>query len=225
MKKMALHFLFPALLLGTLCLSAQADTVTYQITVDTSSQGGNSGYIDLQLNNSFLTSLPVTASITGFTGGILNPADGRNSSVGTTGDLASTLTIPADSSTDYFEGLMFGDSISFDVTLSGAGINVGGLAGGSSGTIFTFSFFNSDYTSAVFTSDPSGATGIIDIANDGTVSVVPLPGSPDGQSLATFTPMDNPPAVTPEPSTLSLLACAGAAFLLFRYQRTITAAR
>ena len=132
MKKMALHFLFPALLLGALCLSAQADTVTYQITVDTSSQNLNNGYIDLTLNQGSLGALPVTASITGFSGGILNPADGLNSSAGTTGDLATTLIIPADSSTDYFEGLTFGNSVSFDVTLSGAGVNLAGLANGTS---------------------------------------------------------------------------------------------
>ena len=131
MKKMAFRILFPALLLGFLCLSAQADTVTYQVTVNTSGQGGNYGYIDLQLNQGTLPpAQPVTATITNFAGGTLNPVDVNNDSIGASGDLATTLTIPADVSTDYFEGLTFGNSISFDITLSGAGVNLAGLAGG-----------------------------------------------------------------------------------------------
>jgi hypothetical protein len=59
----------------------------------------------------------------------------------------------------------------------------------------------------LFTSDSSGATGLIDIANNGTVSVDALPGPEGGDSLATI-------VATPEPSTLSFFACAGAAFLL-----------
>ena len=223
MKKMALRILFPALVLGLLCLSAQADTVTYQVTVDTLSQNGNYGYIDLQLNQGTLTSLPITASITGFAGGTLNPADGTNFATGSYGSLPGTLTIPADISTDYFEGLTFGNSISFDITLSGTGVNLAGLAGGTSGSTFVIGFYDSD-SNPLFTSDPSGATGLIEIANDGTVGVDAFPGPSGGQSLASFTPLDNPPEVTPEPSTLSLFACAGAAFLLLRRGRSATAA-
>jgi hypothetical protein len=184
MKKMAFRILFPALLLGLLCLSAQADTAIYRVTVNTSSQSGNYGYIDLQLNQSILTSWPVT------------------------GDLATTLTIPADISTDYFEGLTFGDSIGFDVTLSGAGVNLAGLAGGTSGTTFVLGFYDSAFN-PLFTNDESGATGLINIANDGTVSADALPDPSGGPSLAAL-------VATPEPGTLSLFACAGLAFLLFR---------
>ena len=77
----------------------------------------------------------------------------------------------------------------------------------------------------LFTSDPSGATGLIEIANDGTVGVNALPGPSGGQSLATFVPLDNPPVVTPEPSTLSFFVCAGAAFLLLRRSLSHRAAR
>lgn len=208
MKNIVLRILFPALFLGSLCLSAQADTVMYQVTVNTSGQSGDYGYIDLQFNQGSLSALPITASITNFAGGTLNPADGSNDAVGTSGNLPGTLTIPADISTDYFEGLTFGNSISFDVTLSGAGVNLAGLAGGTSGTTFVFGFYDAAFDS-LFTNDSSGATGLIDIANDGTVSVDALPNSSGGASLATIT-------ATPEPSTLSFFVCAGAAFLLFR---------
>ena len=224
MKKMTLRILFPALVFGFLCLSAKADTVTYQVTVDTSSQSGNYGYIDLQLNQGTLGSLPITATIAGFAGGALNPADGSNYATGSYGHLPGTLTIPADVSTDYFEGLTFGNSLSFDITLSGTGVNLAGLAGGTSGSMFVFGFYDSA-SNPLFTSDPSGATGLIEIANDGTVDVNALPGPSGGQSLTTFTPLDNPPEVTPEPSTLSLFACAGAAFLLLRRTLSATVAR
>jgi hypothetical protein len=224
MKKMALRILFPAIVLGLLCLPALADTVTYQVTVDTSSQSGNYGYIDLQLNQGTLGSLPITATIAGFAGGALNPSDGNNFATGSYGSLPGALTILADISTDYFEGLTFGNSISFDITLSGAGVNLAGLAGGASGTNFVFGFYDSAIN-PLFTSDPSGATGLIEIANDGTVGVNALSGPSGGQSLASFEPLDNPPVVTPEPSTLSLFVCAGAAFLLLRHGRSATVAR
>jgi len=208
MKKMVLRILFPALVLGSLGLSAQADTVRYQVTVNTSSQSGNYGYIDLQLNQGTLAALPITASIAGFAGGILNPADSNNDSVGASGDLATTLTIPADISTDYFEGLTYGNTISFDITLSGTGVNLAGLAGGSSGTTFVLGFYDSAI-SPLFTNDSSGATGLINIANDGSVSVDAFSDPSGGQSLADF-------VLTPEPGTLSLFACAGMAFLLLR---------
>jgi len=214
MKKMVLRIFFPVLVLGSLCLSAQADTVTYQVTVNTLNSYGNYGYIDLELNQGSLGALPITASIANFAGGILNPADVSN--IGANGNLPGTLTIPADTSTDYFEGLTFGNSISFDVTLSGTGVNLAGLAGGSSGTRFVLGFWDDSGSIPLFTSDPYGTTGLIDIANDGTVSVEALPDPSGGPSLATITPLANPPVVTPEPSTLSFFACAGAAILLFR---------
>ena len=71
-----------------------------------------------------------------------------------------------------------------------------------------FGFYDSAFF-PLFTNDPSGVTGLIDIANDGTVRVDALPDPSGGQSLATIT-------ATPEPSTLSFFVCAGAAFLLFR---------
>jgi len=224
MKKIILHFLFPALFLGSFCFSAQADTVTYQVTVNTSSQSGNYGYVDLQLNQSILTSWPIAANIAGFAGGTLNPADANNDAIGVSGNLPGTLTIPPNVLTDYFEGLTFDNSISFDVTFSGAGVNLAGLAGGTSGTTFVFGFYDSA-NNPLFTSDPSGATGLIEIANDGTVGVNALPGPSGGQSLATFVPLDNPPVVTPEPSTLSFFVCAGAAFLLLRRSLSHRAAR
>jgi hypothetical protein len=207
MKKLLFCTLFPALLLGLLCRPAQADTVSYQVTVNTSSQSGNYGYLDLQLNQSILTSWPVTASISNFAGGILNPADANNDAIGVSGNLPGTLTIPPNVLTDYFEGVTFGNWISFDVTFSGTGVNLAGLAGGDSGTTFVLQFYDSAISNMLFTSDSSGATGLIDIANNGTVSVDALPGPEGGDSLATI-------VATPEPSTLSFFACAGAAFLL-----------
>jgi hypothetical protein len=88
-------------------------------------------------------------------------------------------------------------------------VNLAGLAGGTSGTTFVFGFYDDSTITPLFTNDPSGATGLIDIANDGTVGVEALPGPSGGQSLADI-------VITPEPSTLSFFACAGVAFLLLR---------
>jgi hypothetical protein len=197
------RFLLPALALGVLSLPALADSVTYEVTVDTSSQNTNYGYIDLELNAGSLGALPVTANVFDFSGAVLNPADPNNDEIGSvTGSLPNTLSIVGSTSNDYFEGLTFGDSLTFDVTLSGAGVSLAGDAAGTSGTIFQLSFFDPTISFPLFSSDPSGATALIEVAADGAVTTDALPNEGGVNSDASI-------VATPEPGTLSLFALGG----------------
>lgn len=56
-----------ALLLARAAIPVQADTVIYSVTVNTSSQAGNGGYIDLELNGGFVTAQEITATVKGST--------------------------------------------------------------------------------------------------------------------------------------------------------------
>ncbi|MGH9561780.1 MAG: hypothetical protein ACRD3S_10025, partial [Terracidiphilus sp.] len=89
------RIVLPVLLLGVVGLPAKADSVTYLATIDTSSQSGNYGYIDLELNAGSLPgSGPVVATVSDFTGAALNPSDPNNDALGTaSGSLPGPLTL------------------------------------------------------------------------------------------------------------------------------------
>lgn len=207
-------------LLAPFALRLSADSVTYEVTVNTSSQVGNSGYIDLQLNPGSLTPVPaVNAGIDGFTtDGVLNPADANNGTVGTvSGALPGGLSFANDLSTnEYTEALTFGNSITFAISLSGPGIDSSGHAGGASGTIFVLDFLdpNGNY---LFTNDPSGnppssASGVIDISASGLVTATANPGE-NGPSDVSF-------SAIPEPAPYACLLIAFVFLAARRYLST-----
>lgn len=218
-----------AAVLAVAALDAPADTISYAVTVDTLSQDGNSGYIDLQLDPGTFSALPVTATITGFSpAGALNAADPGNGTVGqTSGDLASTLTIAntGGSTNEYTEAIQFGPSLTFDLTLSGAGVNLGGNAAGTSGTNFVLDFFDATQSTYLFSSDPNGnstsgtdplwAAGVIDIDNTGLVTTFANPGPDGGATLVTYGPV----TATPEPATWSLVTAGLLCMLVFFFHR------
>jgi hypothetical protein len=169
-----------------LSLPAAGDVITYQVFVDTSSQNGNYGYIDLELNATTLGAAgPVTASVFNFSGGTLNPSDTNNDELGTaSGSLPDLLNIDNSGFNDYFEGLTFGSQVTFDVTLSGSGVDLANNADNTADTEFQVFFFDSTTVNPLFTSDPTtGAADLIDISPTGVpstvgnVSAVPEPGS------------------------------------------------
>jgi hypothetical protein len=200
-----------AALAGVLALPARAGAISYSITVGTSSVNGQYGYIDLQLNQGpLLASGWVAATIANFAGATLNPSDPANSVVPPTqffGTLPGTMVILGDTSTDYFTGLTFGDKVSLDVTLWGSGVDLAGLAGSSSGTIFQLAFYAADQSTALFSTDSSGISMEVDI----DVTGIPTPWSfvSDG-SIDTL----GSTTAAPEPSTCALFAIAGLAGLV-----------
>ena len=112
-----LSLISSALFLMCGAIPAHADTVTYAVSINTASQIGNGGYIDLELNAGTFPSQDITATVTGFSGAMLNPADPNNDAIGTTGSLPGDVTFDNQTGNDYFEALTFGDNLSFLVTL------------------------------------------------------------------------------------------------------------
>ena len=191
-----LFLISSALLLVCAAASAHADSVTYTVSVNTSSASSQSGYIDLEFNAGSLPSSALTATVTGFTGATLNSSDSANDAIGTTGSLPGPLVFDNQTGNDYFEALTFGDSLSFLVTISGPGLTTAGQ----SGTDFQLSFLDSSQTSYLLGSDPSAlGSALIEVGADGTVA---LGDQPNVTAAAV-------PAATPEPSTLSLLGLGG----------------
>ena len=184
-----------AVLLACAVIPAHADTVTYSVVVNTSSQTGNGGYVDFELNAGSLGAQDITATVTGFNGAVLNPGDPNNDAINTTGSLPGPLSFDNQAPNDYFEALTFGNQLSFLVTLSGDGVSAGGASTSNSGTIFQVSFLDLSQSSFLFSNDPNGLAAAIDVAADGTLSSAAQPGTTV--------------AATPEPATWSLVGMAG----------------
>lgn len=192
-----------ALLLVCAASPASADTVTYSVVINTTSQTGNTGYMDFELNAGTFGAQDITATVTNFTGATLNPGDPNNDAIGTTGSLPDPISFDNQTGNDYFEALAFGDQVSFDVTLSGAGVSTGGSSASASGTIFQVAFTDSTLSNFLFTTDPSGTVAQIQTASDGTLTTMLQPDAQVAQI---------PLTATPEPPTLSLIGL-GAAFI------------
>ena len=187
------------------CIPATAATI-YHATVDTSSQSGQYGYIDLQFNPSVLSTEAAIATIFTFvTDGAVNPADPLN---GTVGDVTGTLPLwvaltNTDTTNEYTQGMQFGGSVSFFLSFSGPAIDAPDSRGGGS---FVLDFLDSN-GNFLFTSDPSGSTafnwttGYINVNPDGSTTVNTPPGPANGPSVAAFT-------LLPEPSTALLVMSA-----------------
>jgi hypothetical protein len=207
------------LLAASAALIARADTLTYFITVDTSSQVANPGTIDFQLNPGTLTPVePVTATIQSFAGAVLDGTSVVRTG-DTTGTLSGTVTLNNDVSpgAEYTENITnFGATVSFYLTLSGSGVDQTGNAGGASGTAFVLDFTDFPATQYLFTNDPNGVAAEIDVAADGTVSTSANPGPCTHGSCVTITPMTSS---VPEPSSVVLLGGGFLALWLAAYRK------
>ncbi len=182
--------------------------ITFNVSVDTSSLNTQSGLLDFQFNPGDSTALAATASVTLFqtVGGILSqPAM-------LTGDAAGSLpgTLTLQNSTafnDANQGFTFGDSFSFNLTLSGPAVD---NPGGTAGSTFALSLYAADDITPLLTTDPNGSVATINLNANGTTSVFTFPQSPtDNTPVATVTLA----GAVPEPSTLVLgliaAMCAG----------------
>ena len=191
----------------TIASPAKAEII-YVVTVNTGSQSGQTGFIDLQFNPGDATSQLATIAITGFSGGTLEP--GLTNTTGAPfGDVSGTLpdglTFDNGQTTnEYTEGIVFGDSVSFLATFDGPAIN---SPNGSTGTLFSLDFLNQNGSAFLFTADPEGNNAFdfnvatIAINSDGSITPATYPDV-GGSSDATVAQQ------APEPSALAL--CAGA---------------
>jgi hypothetical protein len=195
--------LLSMLLLTATSNLARAGSVTYNVSVNTSSLLGSDGYLDVQFNPGGIGAASATASVTGFTAdGTLQPAAPLNGTIGdVTGSLPGALGLTNSTAfNDYFEGMHFGNTITFALTLSGPGVN--GVA--PDGSSFAFSLFDSSGGTALLTTDPNGSVLTVNVNGDATVSALTFPQSPnDPTPVATATLVSS----VPEPSSLALMTC------------------
>lgn len=178
---------------GLLGTSPARASVMDLITVDTTSLApATTGFIDLAFNGGF----PATATIGGFslTGGSLDlPTLFTQGTV--SGVLPGTVTM-SDDNADYDEGIHFGSSLSFLLTLSGT-------PSGTTGDVFTLSFFNSTFSGGLLTGN-NNDFWLVQFQMDtaGNITGTAYPNPTGGPSFATITP------IAPEPSS-GLLAMVG----------------
>lgn len=181
--------------------SASADFVTYQVTVDTSSLSGQAGNLDFQFNPGDSSSQAATAVITNFqtSGGL--PALSSILTGDASGSLPGTLTLDNGTAyNDVFQGFTYGSNFSFDLTLSGTALD---SPGGTFGSSFALSLYDSTGTTPLLTTDPNGSVLTVNLNADGTTSVETFPQSlTNGASVGSA----NPVSAVPGPSSLVLLA-------------------
>lgn len=190
-----------------LASSAQADVITYMITVNTASQLGDAGSLDLQFNPGGLLSQAADLSILNFS------TDGSLSGPVLTGDASGALpgTVLFDNGSsfnDYFTGFTYGTTLTFDVLLSGPALSSpDGVS--TSGSTFAFSMF----------SDAAGSVPVLTTdTTDGFAVTVNV--NLDGSTTLTNSSAETGISVVPEPATLPLFSIALAALAGFvRFRR------
>ena len=212
------------------------DTLTYNVTINTASlftTPNTTGYLDFQLNPGSLGAAGVTAVVSGFNGAALSTVtntsttnmyfvDGQvsTSPAGLPVLLSGTnmlFIMNGDSNNELTQAVTFNTGlISFQLSLSGAGVSSSGSSASLSGTTFVLDFLNVGQTAYLLSSDPTGsstsatdplwAAGVIDINNKGLVTPFANPGPGGGPAVVTFSPV-------PEPSTWMLLGGGLLAFI------------
>jgi hypothetical protein len=203
-KSVVLLCLFAVCLLVSPNAFADAANVEYLVTVNTSSVSTDYGYIEFQFNSASVATQAATAQVMNFAGGTVNPSDANNDETPAdqvSGALPGTVTMGNGTSyDDYFEGITFGDEITFTLLLSGPAINTPDGAPGGGGT-FTLDFLNSDESGYLFTGDPLNDVSVfsVNINGDGSTTPQVFPDE-EGSPVVTFAG----PILTPEPTTMLL---------------------
>ncbi len=193
--------------------AARAATISYNVTVNTSALAGTQGFLDFQFLPGGLDALPAFAAVAMFASfdAVLAPTADRAGDA--TGTLPGTVTLGnSQGFNDLFQGITFGSTFSFNLTLSGAALDPGGSA--LSGTAFSLLLFGADGMTPLVTADPDGRIVSLQIGPNGAVAVSTFP-QVNGPPVADVT------AAVPEPTTL-LLVGAGVVAIAARRRRART---
>jgi hypothetical protein len=190
------------LLLGLAAIPCFATTLG--IVIDSSSllSPPTSGYIDFLFNGGY----PATAVISNF-----SIAGGSLDSGSVTGYGTVTGTLPGDvvmhdDNANYDQGLTFGSSIAFDLTLEGTPT-------GSIGDVFTLTFFNSSFSGGLLTGNEDDFWLMqFQMDTEGNITPVAYANPSGGRSFATS-------YVIPEPVSGFLCAAALAGIFFLRRRR------
>lgn len=179
---------------------AVAGPITYLVMANTSSVNGTTGYIDLQFDPGFQTTQSAVVAVNSFaTDGIMNPGSVQVAG-DVTGLLPSSVTIGNSTQfNDYFEGLIFGDTVTFRLALSGPALtSPNGTA--LSGSTFGIGFYDSTGFNPILTTNVTdGFAGVINVNLDGTTTPIVFPLN-DGVSISAISI-----TAIPEPSSLWLV--------------------
>ena len=180
---------------------ARADftTITYGVTVDTSSLSGTTGLVDFQFNPSDTVVDELTATVSNF-----DPVAGLLAgTLSTSGDVSGTiapgpLTLtydPDNGFNDANQALTFGNTLSFDVVFSG------NLTNPNPSAEFSLNLYDSDYNSLLALDQNGTSNLLIDVNSDGTQTITAV-------TETTVSPEDIGPITVPEPSSLLLVCTA-----------------
>jgi hypothetical protein len=170
---------------------ARAGSITYDVSVDTTSYSGTTGGVQFTLIGGNSPVPLDTASISAFVpqAGLVPPP---TTSGDVTGDLSSTLTMDNQNASLFFEALTYGTSLTFQVTLtSTAGTS------SSADTLFSFYLFDANGNPISSSNSPSGEALDINIEGPSGAFDPPVLYSPPPTIIVT--------QAVPEPSSVVLL--------------------
>ncbi|HTV10195.1 MAG TPA: NF038129 family PEP-CTERM protein [Candidatus Aquilonibacter sp.] len=186
--------------------AASAETIQFDLTVDTSSLQSQYGYVDFQFNPSSFTTQSGTAQIVSFTtDGVLNSSDPNNgTSDAALGTLPGTVTLQNSqpSPNEYWEGITFGEIITLDLQLSGPAI---GTPDGNGGGTFVLDFY--DDNGYLFTADSQNDVPVftLDVNGDGSTSATTYASNMTGGAPVVTFSGPTLAAATPEPASFALV--------------------
>jgi hypothetical protein len=167
-------------------------SISYNITIDTTTLSGIDGFLDMQYD-------PGVDSQSGFAAISMFTSDGtvgvEQAPLGNvTGTLPATVTIVNDPGiNDYFTGMDFGTTLSFVLTLGGNVIESPNNS--PDGSTFYFSMIGADESTPLLTTNPQGFAFEVNVNPDGTTSVNDFITSGNTITLN----------VTPEPGSIGLM--------------------
>ena len=200
-----LLLLLTVLLVG---ISPALATISYQVTINTSSISGNAGFLDFEFNPGG-SSQNAFAMVSNF-----SPSGSLSNSPSIVGNVTGTLppAITITNSTafnDFFVGFTYGSSLSFLLTLGGPAVDApNGTA--TSGSTFGFGMFASDGSTPELTSNPDGFGFLVDVNLNGSTTVSDFITSQNSIQL-----------VVPEPGSIAL-TLLGLGGILYRAARART---
>jgi hypothetical protein len=190
-----------AVILVGICAGPCSSDILYQVTVDTSTVSGLSGYVDFQFNPGDVTTQPAFVQISNFT-----PGSSLSGAPRTTGSVAGALPglVQIDNTSafnDYFQAFAFGNALSFFLDFGGPAVNTPNGTS-TSGSSFGLTLCNdANCLSPLQTTDLNGFVATVNINLDGTTIPTTFPASPGGPPAATLVA-----ELIPEPPTMFSMA-------------------
>lgn len=187
---------FVGLLLSMLLAPVSKANTIFNVEIDTGSLNATNGWIDIQFNPGAISWQDAYVDVSAFTtdGTLLfslSPLSPAGTAGVSGGPLPTPITIQnSEAFNDYFQNIMFGDTIQFSLGFYGSAIDAPDPKV-FSGSTFSFALYGDDQTTTLLGASPLFA---VDINVDGTVST-----SNFAPAVVT---LEAGVAAIPEPSTL-----------------------